>query len=52
MARQPVATGATRPGRYLAVLALVLVALGVWMGVTGNHTPKLGLDLRAAPASR
>ncbi len=46
MARQPVATGATSPGRFLAVLALVIIALGAWMGITGNHKPKLGLDLQ------
>ena len=46
MARQPVATGATSPGRFLAVLAIVIIALGAWMGLTGNHKPKLGLDLQ------
>ena len=46
MARQPVATGATAPGRFLAVLAIVIVALGAWMGLTGHHKPKLGLDLQ------
>ena len=46
MARQPVATGATAPGRFLAVLAIVIVALGAWMVLTGHHKPKLGLDLQ------
>lgn len=46
MARQPLATGANSPGRFLAILALVLVALGTWVGVTGHDKPKLGLDLQ------
>ncbi|MFN8167221.1 MAG: protein translocase subunit SecD [Candidatus Nanopelagicales bacterium] len=39
--------GQSRPGRTLAVLGLIIVALGVWTFWPGQtHTPKLGLDLR------
>lgn len=39
--------GQSRPGRTLAVLGLIIVALGVWTFWPGqSHTPKLGLDLR------
>jgi len=38
---------ASRPGRTLAVLGLVVLALAVWTFWPGQqHTPKLGLDLR------
>jgi preprotein translocase subunit SecD len=36
----------SHPGRLLAVIAAVVVALLAWMVVTGTHTPKLGLDLQ------
>jgi preprotein translocase subunit SecD len=36
-----------RPGRILAILAALILALGVWTFWPGQpHTPKLGLDLR------
>ncbi len=36
-----------RPARTLAILGLVIVALGIWTFWPGQvHTPKLGLDLR------
>ncbi len=36
-----------RPGRTLAILAALVLALGVWTFWPGeSHTPKLGLDLR------
>jgi len=38
-------TPTPRPGRALAVIALVVVALFGWMVVTGHHSPKLGIDL-------
>jgi preprotein translocase subunit SecD len=39
--------GPSRPGRTLAILGLIVVALGVWTFWPGqSHTPKLGLDLR------
>ncbi len=39
--------GPSRPGRTLAVLGLIVVALGVWTFWPGlTNTPKLGLDLR------
>jgi preprotein translocase subunit SecD len=38
-------TPTPRPGRPLAVLALILVALYGWILISGNHTPKLGIDL-------
>ena len=38
---------APRPGRTLAILLAVIVALGVWTFWPGQvHTPKLGLDLQ------
>lgn len=38
---------APRPGRTLAILIAVIVALGVWTFWPGQvHTPKLGLDLQ------
>ena len=37
---------ASRPGRTLAILLAVIVALGVWALVPAQRTPKLGLDLR------
>jgi preprotein translocase subunit SecD len=37
----------SNPGRTLAILALVVLVLGVWTFWPGQvHTPKLGLDLR------
>lgn len=36
----------SRPGRTLAIFALVVVALGVWTFLGDPKTPKLGLDLR------
>ena len=36
----------SRPGRPLAVIAAVIVALVAWMVISGIHTPKLGLDLK------
>jgi preprotein translocase subunit SecD len=39
-------TAASRPGRPLAFLALVIVALVATMFITGNLTPKLALDLK------
>jgi preprotein translocase subunit SecD len=42
-----VATGNTpRPGRALAVVAVILAALFGGMFLSGQHSPKLGLDLR------
>ncbi len=40
--------GATvpRPWRALAIVTVLLIILGIWMGVSGVLTPKLGLDLR------
>ena len=38
------ATG--RPGRSLLVLAVIMVALGGWMFISGNTSPQLGLDLQ------
>ena len=35
-----------RPGRSLLVLAVIMIALGAWMVITGNYSPKLGLDLQ------
>jgi len=40
------ASPAPRPARALAVLAVVVIALGAWMAVSGHTTPKLGLDLK------
>lgn len=40
------APAAPRSGRSLTVLALVIIALYSWMFISGNTTPKLGLDLR------
>jgi len=37
---------APRPGRLLAVIALAIIALYGWMFISGNTTPKLGLDLQ------
>jgi preprotein translocase subunit SecD len=37
---------AVRPGRTLAILAAVIIALGVWTLWGEPRTPKLGLDLR------
>ncbi len=37
---------APRPGRALAIIALIVVALYGWMFISGNHAPKLGLDLK------
>ncbi len=36
----------SRPGRPLAVTAVVVVALVAWMVITGITSPKLGLDLQ------
>src|SRR5437763_12290460 len=38
-------TPTPRPGRSLAVIGLILVALYGWIAITGNHKPKLGIDL-------
>jgi preprotein translocase subunit SecD len=38
-------TPTPRPGRTLAVIALIIVALFGWIVVTGHHSPKLGIDL-------
>jgi len=38
------ATG--RPGRSLLVLAVIMIALGGWMFISGNTSPQLGLDLQ------
>ncbi|MFI5100089.1 MAG: protein translocase subunit SecD [Actinomycetes bacterium] len=38
-------TPTPRPGRALAVIAIGLVALYAWMFISGNHSPKLGIDL-------
>jgi preprotein translocase subunit SecD len=35
-----------RPGRLLAIIVLAVIALYAWMFISGNTTPKLGLDLR------
>ena len=45
MRAEPTQT-ASRPGRTLAILLAVIVALGVWTLVPSQRTPKLGLDLR------
>ena len=37
---------APRPGRAIAVITIAVVALYAWMFISGNTTPKLGLDLR------
>jgi preprotein translocase subunit SecD len=37
---------APRPGRAIALIALVVIALYSWMFISGNTSPKLGLDLR------
>ncbi len=39
-------TAASRPGRTLAFLAVLIVALVATMFITGNLTPKLALDLK------
>ncbi len=36
----------SRPGRSLAILGLILVAMVTAMAITGTWTPRLGLDLR------
>ncbi|MGV9367666.1 protein translocase subunit SecD [Amycolatopsis sp. NPDC003731] len=40
--------GHLRPGRYLALFALIVIALYALVFLTGNHkpTPKLGIDLQ------
>ena len=38
-------TPTPRPGRTLAVIALIIVALFGWIFVSGHHSPKLGIDL-------
>jgi preprotein translocase subunit SecD len=35
-----------RPGRAIALIALAIIALYSWMIVSGNTSPKLGIDLR------
>jgi len=35
-----------RPGRAIAVIALAVIALYSWMFISGNTSPKLGIDLR------
>jgi preprotein translocase subunit SecD len=37
---------ATAPGRTLAILAAVVIGLGLWTFIPEARTPKLGLDLR------
>ena len=36
----------SRPGRALALVALIVVALYAWMFISGTTQPKLGLDLQ------
>ena len=38
-------TPTPRPGRTLAVIAVIIVALFGWVFVSGHHSPKLGIDL-------
>jgi preprotein translocase subunit SecD len=35
-----------RPGRAIALIALAVIALYAWMFISGNTSPKLGIDLR------
>ena len=46
MATKSSAPTVSRPGRSLAVLALLLVGMYTAMALTGNWTPNLGLDLQ------
>src|SRR5438876_3287150 len=39
-------TAASRPGRPLIAVLLIIVALFAWMFGTGHRTPRLGLDLQ------
>ena len=35
-----------RPGRLIALIAIGVIALYAWMFISGNTSPKLGIDLR------
>jgi preprotein translocase subunit SecD len=38
-------TPTPRPGRTLAIIAVIIVALFGWVVISGHHSPKLGIDL-------